>query len=249
MPATTRKFSTSDVVMLTSSATIVDNAIIHKTFLVSKRATWADPFLPNLLARINTAVQTYIGVDSAKTLRNATQAVQALQTNALGKLSEFNVQITQDFKKVATRKNEILNTLGFKDFYQDAYKNKSQEALINLLFQFKKNMDATLKTEITAKGTSATSIDEIIAFADTLNNANVNQETYKSNRPAITAAAINTFNDIYDDVINVGTISAKFFKTDKAVKESFSFSKLSAAQKSVAVKPKKAKDTPKPPTP
>ena len=248
MQTPTRKYSTSDVVMLTSSATIVENAILHKAFLVSKRATWADPFLPNLLARINTAVQTYIGVDSAKNLRLATQSVQALQVNALNKLSEFNVQITQDFKKVPTRKNELLNTLGFNDFYQDAYKNKSQEALINLLFQFKKNMDAALKTEITAKGTSATSIAEIIAFADTLNNANVNQETYKSNRPAITVAAINTFNDIYDDVINVATISAKFFKEDKAIKDSFSFSKISAAQKSISAKTKSAKGTPKPPT-
>ena len=151
MNTPTRKYPTSDVVMLTSSATIVDNAIAHKPFLVSKRATWADPFLPNLLARINTAVQTYIGVDSAKTLRNATQSVQALQTNSLGKLSEFNVQITQDFKKVATRKNEILNTLGFKDFYQDAYKNKSQEALINLLFQFTANIECFSGTRNTLK--------------------------------------------------------------------------------------------------
>lgn len=248
MAAITRKYPTSDVVMLTSSSTIIENASSHKAFLITKRATWADPFFPNLLARIDTAVQTYIGVDSAKALRSATQAIQALQDTALEKLSEFNVQISQDFKKTTVRKNEILNTLGFKDYYKEAYKNKSQEAIINLLFQFKNNMNATLKTEITQKGTSAASIDEIIAFADNLNNANVNQETYKSNRIAITAAAINAFNDIYDNVISVSTISAKFFKDNKAVKESFSFSKLSAAQKSASTKTKKAKDTPKLPT-
>jgi len=244
-----RKYNHSDIVMLTSSSTIVENAITHKTFLVSKRATWADPFLPNLKTRIDTLVQTYIGVDSAKSLRTSTQALLSVQTTALEKLSFFKVQIEEDFKKVPVRKTEILNLLGFNDFYQDASKNKSQDAIINLLYQFKKNMDATLKTEITAKGTAATSIDEIIAFADTLKNANVTQETYKSNRPAITEQAIIAFNDLYDDIISIGRISSRAYTKDKAIKESFSYSKLAAAQKALSPTAKKTKTKPATPKP
>ncbi len=76
-------------------------------------------------------------------------------------------------------------------------------------------MDATLKTEVTAKGTDAASIVEIIGFADTLKNSNVSQETFKSNRPTLSEQAINTFNDLYDDVIAVGKISSRIFLQDK----------------------------------
>jgi hypothetical protein len=240
-----RAYKFSDVVMLTSISTIVENAITHKTALIAKRSTWGDPFFSNLKLRIDTLIQTYIGVDSAKSLRNATQTLLAIQEIALEKLSFFKVQIDADFKKTPVRKNEILNLLGFNTYYQDSYKNKSQDALINLLFQFKKNIDASLKTEITAKGTDATSIAEIIAFANNLNTANISQETFKSNRPTITEQAIIAFNDLYNDVISVSTISSKLFTKDKAIKESFSYNKLAAAQKSISPKTK----TTQPPTP
>jgi len=42
-----RKYKGSDVDMLTVSSTIVEHAIANKTKLVAKRATWADPYLPN----------------------------------------------------------------------------------------------------------------------------------------------------------------------------------------------------------
>ena len=45
-------YTGKDVDMLTSCGTIIEQAIVHKTFLVSKRANWADPFLPNIQTRI-----------------------------------------------------------------------------------------------------------------------------------------------------------------------------------------------------
>ena len=137
MATVTKKFRHNIVVMLTAIATIIENAIKNKAAIIAKRATWADPFLPNLKTRIDTVVQTYLGLDSAKDLRNATQALIVLQNTALDKLSFFQVQIKQDFKKIPVRRDEILNTLGFNDYYKQAYKNDSQDALINLLYQFK----------------------------------------------------------------------------------------------------------------
>ena len=105
-------------------------------------------------------------------------------------------------------------------------------------------MDAALKTEITAKGTDAASIAEIIGFADTLKNSNVSQETFKSNRPSLTEQAIKTFNDLYDDVIAVGKISSRLFLQDKPLKESFSYSKIANAQQAVVKTKKKTPPTP-----
>ena len=245
MATVTKKFRHNIVVMITAISTVVENAIKNKAAIVAKRATWVDPFLPNLKARIDTVVQTYLGVDSAKDLRNATQALIATQNTALDKLSFFQLQIKQDFKKAPIRRDEILNLLGFNDYYKQAYKNDSQDALINLLYQFKKNMDATLKAEITGKGTDVASITEIIGFADTLKNSNVSQETFKSNRTVLTEQATNVFNDLYDDVIAVGRISAGVFKKDKAIKETFSYTKLANAQQAAL----KVKKTPVTPTP
>lgn len=243
MATVIRKYRHTDVVMLTSVSTIIENAIKNKAALIAKRATWADPFFPNLKTRIDTVIQANLGVDSGKDLRQATQALVAVQKTAIDKLGLFKVQIEQDFKKTPIRRDEILNVLGFTSFYQDAYKNKSQDALIDLLYQFKKNMDAALKTEVTAKGTDAASITEIIGFADTLKNSNVSQETFKSNRPALSEQAINTFNDLYDDVIAVGKISSRFFLHDKPLKETFSYTKIANAQQAVA-KTKKTPPTP-----
>ena len=106
-------------------------------------------------------------------------------------------------------------------------------------------MTAALKTEITTKGTAATLIDEVISYADALNDANVNQETFKSNRPTLTDEAVKAFNDYYIDITAIGKIVQRFYKDDKALKETFSFTKIANAQKAAA-KTKKA--TPKPPT-
>ena len=92
----TRKYNCSDIVLLTSSSTVVENAKLHKTDLVAKRTTWADPFFPDLGTRIDDLVKTYIGVDSAKDLRNATILLKDIQTKALTKLGDVKAQIEAD---------------------------------------------------------------------------------------------------------------------------------------------------------
>ena len=241
----TRKYNCSDIVLLTTASTIVENAKLNKADLVAKRATWADPFFPNLETRIDGLVKKYIGVDSAKNLRNATIALKDIQTKALIKLGDVKAQIEGDFIKDPAIKKELLTNLGFTAFYTQAA-NKVQEATVNLLFQFKQNMTAATKTKITSKGTSAASIVEIINYADALNNANISQETFKSNRPNITEEAVKEFNDLYLDILAITKIAQRFYKDDKALKETFSFTKIANAQKGPG-KAKKA--TPKPPTP
>lgn len=52
-------------------------------------------------------------MDSAKDLRNATQALKEIQTKALKVLGDVKVQIEEDFIKTKVRQKEILNNLGF----------------------------------------------------------------------------------------------------------------------------------------
>jgi len=219
-----RAYTGKDVEMLTACDTIIEHAIEHKPLLISKRANWADPFFPDIQTRIDNAFSNFLGIDNAQQMRQATQVVIGIQANALPALAEFKIQIMEDFKSNKIRRDEILTSLGFTLHLKAAQKN-DQEALIELLQCFKLNMTPALQTEITTAGTAATSITTIISFADVLKNSNITQETMKGSRKVITQTALIEFNEIYNQVISVAKISAKFYKTDKAVQDKFSYAK------------------------
>ncbi|HBX50237.1 MAG TPA: hypothetical protein DEH02_04105 [Bacteroidales bacterium] len=226
-----RKYKGGDVDMLTVSSAIVEHAIAHKIKLVAKRTTWADPYLPNLKARIETAFSDFLGIDNAKLMREATIVVTGIQKETIKLLSEIKIQISEDFKKYKIRRDEILNQLGFTAHHKPAQRG-SQEALVQLLFQFKANMSLSLIDEITGAGTAPALITNIIAQANLLKNSDITQETLKGSRKDITQTAVKEFNAIYDEIITIAKISANFFKEDKALKEQFSYSKAIKALKS-----------------
>jgi hypothetical protein len=220
-----RKYTTKDVEMLVSASTIIDAAIANKALLQSKRSTWADPFFENIKTAIDSATEEHLGVDSAKELREATIAVGAIQVMAIKDLAEVKVQISEDFKNNKTLQGEILTQLGFSSYLAEVQKN-NQEALINLLYQFKKNLTPELKTKIVTQGTSAAVLDTITGYADSLKAANVLQESNKGTRKEITSEGITAFNNIYDTVISICKIASKFYKETPAVQQQFSFSKV-----------------------
>ena len=222
-----RKYNNKDIEMLTATSTIIENAIANKTFLQSKRSTWANTFFEDLKTQIENIIETYLGKDAAKQMRDATQIVLGIQKQALINLAEFKVQVEEDFKENSTQKTEILKNLGFADYHKTAQKG-DQEGLVNLLFQFKTNMTAILKAEIVAKGTAEITINNIVGYAEVLKNANIDQETFKGTRKEITDEAIIAFNDIYDRVISIAKISSNFYKTDKTKQQQFSYSKVSS---------------------
>ena len=219
-----RLYPGKDVEMLTVSATMMETAISNKDFLLPKRSTWADPYFDNMKKRIDNAFKNHLGVDSAKELRQSTQVLMGIQKTAGRDIAEVKVQLDEDFKKDKTRRTEILKQLGFTDHLKNVQK-QDQEALISLLYMFQKNLPG-LRAEIEAKGTDKNILNTIMGYADTLKNANVNQETFKSSKKTITAAAVAEFNGIYEEVISICKIAAKFCKDKPELKEQFSFTKV-----------------------
>ena len=229
-----RKYKVKDVEMLTATATIIENSIANKVFLQTKRSTWANPFFEDLKSEIENITNTYLGKDAAQQMRQSTQIVLGIQKQALIELAEFKVQVEQDFKSNLVQRTEILTQLGITTYYKMAQKG-DQEGLVNLLFQFKTNLNPTLSAEIVAKGTSLNTLDNIAGYAEVLKNANINQETFKGTRKEITDEAIQAFNEIYEKVISVAKIANNFYKTDKVKQQLFSFSKVSATLNSQKV--------------
>ena len=242
---TTRKYKAKDIDMLVACSTIIENAIANKTFLQTKRSNWTDDFFTNLQNNINKALEEHLGVDSAKSLRGATQVLKSIQKQALKDLAEIKVQITQDFKKEPVKQTEILTQLGFTTYHKEA-QNGDQEALVQLLYKFKTNLTNELKNEIVSKGTAESILTDATTYADTLKNADITQETFKGTRKEITETAINAFNEIYDDVISIAKIASNFYKEEPVKKDLFSFTKINktiSAQKQATANPT---TTPKP---
>lgn len=225
MEATVRQYNCKDVELLVVSDTVVNSAIRHKAILQEKRSNWADPYFEDFKERIDLVGKTYLGVDSAQQLRLATQVLTGVQKAALRDLSEVKVQIDVDFDEDRARRTEILKQLGFTDYLKRS-QQKDQEALISLLYQFRKNLSNGLKTEITGKGTAAAALETIIGYADTLKNADVTQEGFKSSKSEMPAAAIAAFNGVYKEVMSICKMAARFFVADPAVKKQFGFSKV-----------------------
>lgn len=225
MTTITRNYSTKDVDFLITADTIINSAIANQPFLETKRSIWKPAFFQDIKTQINNAIETYLGVDNAKALRDASQVVYAIVTPANAILAEVKVQIEEDFKDTPTQKNEILNNLGYTSYFGEARRG-DQEGLINLLYQFKTNLSPELTTTIVNKGTAQASLDEIISYADQLKNANVTQEGAKGTRKEITNEAIIEFNNIYDKIISIARIASKFYKNNKPLADQFSFVKV-----------------------
>ena len=240
MPTPIRNYKGKDAEMLIATSTIIESAITNKEFLTGKRATWADPFFDNLKTLIDTSIQTNLGIDGGKNLRQSTQAIKQVQVDAMKDLALFKVQFTEDFKKEKVRSTEIQTQLGFTTYLKKAQAG-DQEALISLLYQFKINMAPALSTEISSKGTDPKLISNIIDYADILKEANVNQETFKGSKKTVTAAALNDFNSIYDKVISIAKISSKLFIGQPEFQSQFSYSKVLKAMNSTKQPPQDPK--------
>ena len=220
-----RKYKGKDVEMLLAITIIINAAITHKNFLQSKRATWADPYFQNILTEIDQIIQQYLGKDNAKELRNATQNVRAIQIPAIKDIIELKIQIDADFTSNPTLKNEILTTLGFKTSYPKA-KKYNQEALIELLYQFNKNLTPDLTTTITTKGTDPLLLNKISTYATQLKDKNVLQENKKGTKKEATQQALIAFNTIYLKVIAIAKIATNLLKENPSAKEQFNYAKV-----------------------
>jgi signal transduction protein with GAF and PtsI domain len=95
---TIRNYQGKDVDMLTTCATIIENAIANAEFLNSKHTSWTHEFFSRIKERIDNAFRDFLGIDNASQMREATQIVVEIQSKSLNDLAELKVQIEEDFK-------------------------------------------------------------------------------------------------------------------------------------------------------
>lgn len=144
------KYNYKDVEMLLASKTISTSLSENLTDLSMARTTWTIDYATVLATKIDNAIENYLGLDKKKTLREATSRLASLQNPAMRDLSFIKTQIDVDFGKEA---KEILKNLGFDKHLRGVQKG-DKEALIQLLYAFKKGLTDELKTQITEKSTN-----------------------------------------------------------------------------------------------
>ncbi len=185
---------------------------------------WTSDYITALGTKIDDAIVNYLGLDKKKTLREATSRLASLQDPAMRDLSFIKTQIEVDFGKEA---KEILKNLGFDKHLRDVQKC-NQEALIQLLYAFKKELSDELKTQITEKGTNPALIDRNVAYTEQLKDANVSQESLKETTKVISEEAVQVFNSIYKEIVGICKIASSFYQYEPLKKEQFTFSEVIA---------------------
>jgi hypothetical protein len=166
-----------------------------------------------------------LGIDSKKNLRNASMALNEIHIPARRDVSFFKTQIEEDFKDKPNLRDELLNNLGFTKYLRDVQKG-NQEALIQLLNAFRKNMNDAVRKEITEKGLNNALINNIIGYTSSFENANISQETFKASSKEVTKEVRDSFNAMYDEIIGICKKVSKYYHYEPLKAEQFSFSKV-----------------------
>ena len=225
--AKNRNYNCKDVVMLMASKTIAESFRANISELSATRTTWTEQYANELVSRIDAAITGSLGIDAKKDLRSATATLGSIELPAKRDVSYFKLQVAEDFKNDPARRDEILTILGFAG-YQRNGKNPTQPALIQLLYDFKTNMSASLRQEITGKGMNAVLIENILGYADNYSQANVVQENLKGSTKTITNEVIDTFNAIYNEIIGICKIASAYYRYEPVKKGQFSFTRTLA---------------------
>lgn len=220
-----RLYSMPDAVMLTAGGVIVENALDNKEFLLSKRSNWKDPFLTDLQKRIKDAFKDILGINQFVESNSLTIDLKKSIDEVKLKLKSFKKQVEIDFED-DQREKQILDSLGFSLF--EKARNNNQQALVELLSTFDKNLTPELIKEITNAGTDESYMVDIRKYATILSDKNISQEKSKSDKKEITQEGVIELNNIYSLVMKVSKTAAALYeeKKDRLMVEKFTMEKI-----------------------
>ncbi|MDP3916067.1 MAG: hypothetical protein Q8R96_20245 [Bacteroidota bacterium] len=77
--------------------------------LSTVRTNWTEAYVTELILKVDTAIENFLGLDKQQSLREATDLLNNIMTPALRDLAFVKTQIEVDFSKEA---GEMLKTLG-----------------------------------------------------------------------------------------------------------------------------------------
>ncbi len=225
MAATKQSYHSSHVAMLLIGGIILKNALEVIAFLQENDTSITPKLIADLIKEIDNNLEKFLGTDKAQEMRVATIVLQELQAEAMPALQFMKERIEVKYREDASRRNEILIELGYKTFDADV-KNKDQEALVQLLFRYQKNMTQALKDELKLKGVPEAKIIAPLTFAKAVSDANTNQEFEKEQKVQMTDELQKELNNIHGKYMDIAKLATTCYKDDKVKQRQFSFNHL-----------------------
>lgn len=219
-----RVYPYKDVDMVMGCNVVMKRFNRRKERLINERPKWADPFAPNLEARIKNALKI-LGVNTKDVQTAATRVLKSEVKQAITDLKTFKIQLEIDFEEEPEKGELILKKLGFDRHYKEASKEE-QEGSIEMLWAFNENMTPELRQEIIDSGTKAELIDGLLGMGDVISDLNVDQEDLKDSTKKDTAVNVDELNAIYKQVIGICKLAPRFLPDVPSASDDFSFSKI-----------------------
>jgi hypothetical protein len=239
----TRKFKHKVLPMLIAALTVADNLELEKDVFVEENPQWDDPFIDNFRNAAKQILQKYYGISTKEELQEQTTIVNGLTESAKTDLGMVKIQIERGFRTNPERRKWILVKLGYKEYWAKA-SHSNQTMLIGLLLAFRNNLNDALRTELEQAQVNIARLNNILLFGDTLNEANITQESLKGSSQLNTEKAISALNDIYAQAMDICAIGKKLFVKDKLKRSLFVFGKLVKMQGHSSPETAKEEETP-----
>ncbi|MFA5327374.1 MAG: hypothetical protein WC384_06255 [Prolixibacteraceae bacterium] len=220
-----QKFNFKPLPMLVAALTVADHFEAEKQVFIDEKPSWGDPFIATFREAVSQVMNDYYGVNTKEELQKQTSLVNELAIRTHDDLAMVKTQIERGFRATPERGEWVIAKLGFKEYWSKA-SNSNQSMLIGLLLAFRNNLDQALRNELEQNEVNPVRINNLLSYADTLNKANITQESLKGSTKLDTEKAVSALNNIYDQAMDICAIGQQLFKNDKLKKELFVFSKL-----------------------
>ena len=220
-----QKFNFKTLPMLVAALTLCDHFDAEKQVFATENPDWDDLFITNFRNAIQLIMTEYYGVSTKEELGVQTQLVNELAGKAVDDLGMVKAQIERGFRTDPGKSQVILKKLGFAAYWANASK-MNQSELIGLLLTFRNNLTEDMRAELEQKGANALRMTNILMYADSLNQANIVQESLKGSTKLDTEKVVLALNDIYDQAMDICRIGQQLFKHDKLKKDLFVFTRL-----------------------
>ena len=214
-----------DVSMLLAAKIVAIHIRDNISELSKINPKWDLAFANAFIARIEDAINNYLGYDIKKELRDATSVLNGIMSELKADISVFKSLVKKSFISEPAKKDEILNVLGVSQ-YPKLRTTRTQEGFIKMVLTFKTNLTDALRQELVSKGVIENLIDKIVENSNKLDEANSIQEVLKSTTIEKTNNRKALYNSIYKEVSSICVVASSHFRNSKAKQDMFNLSKI-----------------------
>ena len=226
---TRRAFSGSTPGMIISISKIAEHALNYAARLLEVDTTLTAAYLADLRKRIDDASRAVLGADNVSLLRHASIALRSSTEAAAKELGLTKAWIERKYAAEPLRRGELLDGLGFTDFYKKAVNKHFGNEMMHLLARFDERLDEPLEQELIAAGLPAARIATLRKLAASYSAESISHKFEKTRRKVLTSEDLILLNGLYAETLAVGKLAAKVFENDPEIREGFVFQRTTAA--------------------